>query len=392
MRPLATAAAAAHPDLARPAPGRPPRPGQHRSRPGTALAALVVVLAALLAGCGVRLETPSPTEPSPDAHEVVRRTAVADAQAVADLADEVAPVVPDATVRTLLGETAGFARQHVDALGGVYESGLPGPGEASDATSEPSVEVTTTAPVDGAPGAAQTGRTQGTAAPAADDDAQPPPPTTDDVVTALVGAAQRTRASADATRDPGLARLLASVATSEHVSAQRLAAATGSDAAAGLPTGAPLVGSAPSGVGASDLATLVAAEDAAGYAYEVRGAQAEGDVRVAAVARAAQHRARAEAWALAAGTDGTAQDPRRVAYDLPADEDTAALAQRLETELSRSYASLVAVAAPTSRGDVLALLTDTWQAALAWGGAPAAFPGLAEQAGPEQAGSAPAGS
>jgi hypothetical protein len=377
MRPHATAAHAAHPARA-------------------ALVAALVVVAAVLSGCGVRLETPAPTEPSPDAREVVRRTAVADARTVADLADEASPSVTDPAVQALLDETAAFAQEHVDALGGVYDSGLPGPGEATQSTSEPPVEVTTTAPVDeeaGGPeaegtsaegadapdGTAPTGPDDATTAPPTD--ATTAPPTTDDVVAALVGAAQRTRASADATRDPELARLLASVATSEHVSAQRLAAATGSGAAAELPAGAPPVEQAPAGVGASDLATLVAAEDGAGYAYEVRGAQSDGDVREAAVARAAQHRARAEAWALAAGTDDTDQDPRRVAYVLPDDEDTPALARRLETELAQSYATLVATAAPSSRGDVLALLTDSWQAALAWGATPVAFPGLPEQPG-----------
>ncbi|WP_139123061.1 DUF4439 domain-containing protein, partial [Cellulosimicrobium cellulans] len=82
------------------------------------------------------------------------------------------------------------------------------------------------------------------------------------------------------------------------------------------------------------------------------------------------------------GTDGTDQDPRRVAYDVPADEDTAALARRLEAELAQSYASLVATAAPASREALLALLTNSWQAALAWGAAPVAFPGLPEQTAP----------
>lgn len=387
MRPHATAADAARPAGGRPAAARRAPRGPRRHGPGTALAALLVAVTTVLAGCGLRLETPAPTEPSPDAHEVVRRAAVEDALTVAELADDAAPAVADPAVQTLLDETAAFARQHVDALGGVYDSGLPRPGETPGTTSEPSVEVTTTPPSgDGTTTGPGSPGSTAPADPGADADGADAeggttaaPPTTDDVVTALVGAAQRTRASADATRDTGLARLLASVATSERVSAQRLAAATGSDAAADLAADPPVVEFAPSGVGATDLATLVAAEDAAGYAYEVRAAQADGDVRAAAVARAAQHRTRAEAWALAAGTDGTDQDPRRVAYDVPADEDTATLARRLETELAQSYASLVATAAPASREAALALLTDSWQSALAWGAAPVAFPGLPEQ-------------
>ena len=102
-------------------------------------------------------------------------------------------------------------------------------------------------------------------------------------------------------------------------------------------------------IGNPYFATLVEAEDAAGYGYEVRAAQSEGDVRTAAVARAAEHRARAQGWALAAGTDGTPQDPRRVAYALPDGTDAAALARQVESGLAQTYASLVAAAAPTSR-------------------------------------------
>ncbi|WP_251150672.1 DUF4439 domain-containing protein [Cellulosimicrobium sp. Marseille-Q4280] len=365
---------------------RSPRPlvhGRRHRRP--VLAALALVTTLLVAGCGVRLETPEPTEPSPDVHEVVRRAAVDDALAVEDLAAAVAPTVTDPTVLAALDEAGRFAEQHVQALGGVYESGLPVPTETDGESSPEPVEVTTSP----APGE---GDDEGPDDPAGDGSQDAPvtgdgtadgtstaAPTTDDVVTALVGAAQRTRASADLTQDAELARLLASVAASEHVSAQRLAAATGSEAATDLDVAVVPVEDTPSGVGAADLATLVAAEDAAGYALEVRGAQVDGDVRTAAVARAAEHRARAQAWALAAGTDGTDQDPRRTAYVLPDGEDVTTLARRLETELTASYASLVATAAPESRGDALALLTDSWLAALAWGAAPVAFPGMPEQ-------------
>ncbi|MGO3485417.1 MAG: DUF4439 domain-containing protein, partial [Cellulosimicrobium funkei] len=243
-------------------------------------------------------------------------------------------------------------------------------------------EAGTDAPGTGtaAPGADGTTSDPGTTGTSTDAAGTPAPgtATTDDVVTALVGAAGRTGAAADASPDARLARLLASVAASEHVSAQRLAAATGSTAAAGL-ADPPPVDEAPGGVGAADLATLVEAEDAAGYGYEVRAAQSEGDVRTAAVARAAQHRARAQGWALAAGTDGTPQDPRRVAYALPDGTDTAALARQVESGLAQTYASLVAAAAPTSRTEAVALLADAWASAVAWGEAPVAFPGLPEQ-------------
>jgi len=360
---------------------------------------LVLAAALPLAACGVRLETPAPTEPSPDAHEIVRRTAVDDALAVSAIVADVTPTVTDPDVLAVLAEAQDFAEQHAQALGGVYDSGLADSPATEDGTSSAgSGGVTTTPPEDGAAdgeeggaedgeegGAATTGPDDATSDGSAPDGPTPgataAEPTTDDVVVALVGAAQRTRASAGETQDGPLARLLASVSTSEHDSALRLAALTGSTAAEDLPGGATPVEEAPSGVGAADLATLVEAEDAAGYAYEVRAALEDGGVRSDAVARAAQHRARAQGWALAAGTDGTAQDPRRTAYVLPDDEGTAALAQRLETELAGSYASLVATAAPASRADAVALLTDSWLAAVAWGAAPVAFPGLPEQAG-----------
>ncbi|WP_194522477.1 DUF4439 domain-containing protein [Cellulosimicrobium sp. JZ28] len=359
MTPHATAADAAHR-------ARRTRPAARAGR----LLAVVTVLATgvLAAGCGVRLDTPPPTEPSPDTVEVLRSGAVDDALAVAALVADVTPRVTDPTALAVLGEAAAFAEQHVDALGGVYDSGLEDPAEPEGDVAGDAGTGTAGTDVAGDAGT-------GTAAPGTP---APGTATTDDVVTALVGAAERTGAAADASPDARLARLLASVAASEHVSAQRLAAATGSTAAAGLADPLP-VDEAPGGVGAADLATLVEAEDAAGYGYEVRAAQSEGDVRTAAVARAAQHRARAQGWALAAGTDGTPQDPRRVAYALPDGTDAAALARQVESGLAQTYASLVAAAAPTSRAEAVALLADAWASAVAWGEAPVAFPGLPEQ-------------
>ncbi|MBD8079272.1 DUF4439 domain-containing protein [Cellulosimicrobium arenosum] len=353
-------------------PAAPDDPPRGRRRPSAVPAAgAALALAVLLGGCGLRIETPTPTEPVPDARELVRETAVLDARTVSELVSEVTPTVKDADVLALLAEVDDFATEHVDALGGVYDSGLPsGLGSTDD---QPRPAVTTTAPRTDDEAAESSSEDTGSAS------ATTEPATTDDVVTALVEASQRTGASADATQDGELARLLASVATSEDLSARRLAAATGSEAADVLVTAVPVVDEAPSGVGAADLATLVASEDSAGYAYEVRAAQTDGKVRTRAVERAAQHRARAQAWALAAGTGGTDQDPRRVAYVLP-DDDVRALAQLLETDLAVSYASLVATATPQSRATSVGLLEDAWSAAVSWGAAPSAFPGMPEQA------------
>lgn len=346
-------------------------------RPGGPLLAVVAALATgvLAAGCGVRLETPLPAEPSPDAVEVLRAGAVDDALVVADLVADVTPGVTDPATLAALEEAAAFAEQHADALGGIYDSGLDDLDLPADAPASTATAEDTGAPADDAPGTGHDGATDGGGSDVPGDGTV----TTDDVVVALVEAGQRTGAAADASTDAGLARLLASVAASEHVSAQRLAALTGSTSADVLVTTAPPVEEAPAGIGAADLATLVATEDAAGYAYEVRAAQSEGDARTAAVARAAEHRARGQAWALVAGTDGTAQDPRRVAYVLPDDADVAALARQVESDLAQTYASLVATAAPTSRTEAVALLVDSWASAVAWGEAPVAFPGLPEQ-------------
>jgi len=364
MSPHATAVPAA----TRSRPRRTPRPR------GRLLAVLTVLATGVLAaGCGVRLETPPPAEPSPDAVEVLRAGAVDDALTVAGLVADVTPGVTDPATLATLEEVAAFAARHVDALGGVYDSGL-------DDLDRPDDGSTTTAPAQGADETADDA--PGTTDATTDGPTDGPGDgavTTDDVVVALVEAARRTSASADASTDAGLARLLASVAASEHVSAQRLAALTGSAAADELVTTAPPVEEAPAGIGAADLATLVETEDAAGYAYEVRAAQSEDDARTAAVARAAEHRARGQAWALVAGTDGTAQDPRRVAYVLPNDADVAALARQVESGLAQTYASLVAMAAPASRAEAVALLVDSWASAVAWGEAPVALPGLPEQ-------------
>ena len=342
---------------------RPPRP--RAARTSRRAHAVVPVLAAVLAtsvlaaGCGVRLETPPPAEPSPDAVETARAGAVDDALAVAGLVADVTPLVTDPAALEVLEQASTFATQHADALGGVYDSGL---GDLLD-------------PDDGAPEGAHGAPDEPAPEEAATDGV-----TTDDVVTALVDAAQRAGASADVVPDAGLARLLASVAASEHLSAQRLATVTGSTVPDVAVPPAPVVEDAPAGVGAADLATLVESEDAAGYGYEVRAAQTEGDVRTAAVARAAEHRARAQAWAVVAGTDGTAQDPRRVAYALTDDQDAAALARQVESDLAQTYASLVATAAASSRSAAVALLAETWASAVAWGAEPVAFPGLPERA------------
>jgi hypothetical protein len=327
---------------------------------GRALVALVTSFALLVvAGCGVRFETPPPTEPVPDAQETLRRVAVDGALEVRGLAEAAATSSGlDPSVLDVLATTATFADEHVTQLGGVYDSGLPDPEPAPDASpSEASDEPT--APT--------------TASPA-------------EVVEALAASATAIRDAADESEDGPFARLAASVAASQDASARRLAAATGTPLPPDLPTPAGVLvpEEAPSGLGASTLATIIEAEDAAGYAYELRAALADGELRQAALDRAVLHRARAEAWAQAAGTAGGAQDPRRVAYTVPTDVPTPELAASLETSLAQSYAALVGEAGAGTRLPLVDLMMEADHSAIGWGAPVGAFPGLPEQAPPAE--------
>lgn len=344
-----------------------------RTRRRSGLTALALTCAIILSGCGVRLETPPPTEPVPDAAEVVRRTAVADALLVAEQAEAAAGTDGvGGDVVTELQEISTAVTEQAEQLGGEYDSGL------DDIVADPSAS---------SPSATAPEHTPGT------------------VLTSLVDAATRTRAAANQVQLGPLARLLASVSAAQTRYARDLASLTGAQGPelppttipepvepSAEPTGgessatpasasvqdAPVV---PTGLSAEDLSALVLSEDTAGYALEVRAAQADGDVRTRAADRARVHRARAQAWALVAGIDGTDQDPRRVAYALPgADTATQDLARDLENDLAQNYASLAGLAEPGTRTVLVSLLTDATLAAAQWGAGAAPFPGLPEQA------------
>ena len=315
----------------------------------TSLALLVV------AGCGLRLETPPPTEPVPDAQETLRRVAVEGALLVGDLADAAAATSSglDQAALDALTSTSTSADEHVTQLGGVYDSGLPEPDQDGDA------------PTSGATDA-PTGPT--TATPA-------------EVIDALATSATALRGTADQSEDGAFARLVASVAASQDASARQVAATTGTALPDSLVTPAGLLvpEAAPSGLSATDLSTIIEAEDAAGYAFELRAALADGELRDAALGRAVLHRARAEAWAQAAGTAGGPQDPRRVAYTVPPDVPTPELAAQLETSLAQSYAALTGEAGTGTRLPLVDLLVEANLAAIGWGAPVSAFPGLPEQ-------------
>ncbi|MBE7698859.1 DUF4439 domain-containing protein [Oerskovia sp. Sa1BUA8] len=318
--------------------------------------AIVTSLALLAAaGCGVRLETPPPTEPVPDAQETLRRVAVEGALLVGGLADAAVATSSglDPAALDALTQTGDHADQHVTQLGGVYDSGLPEP--------EPDPDDPDPTPTD--------------------EPSTPASATPAEVVEALASSSAALRDVVDQTEDGAFARLVASIAASQDASARRVAAASGTPLPESLvtPTGLLVPEESPTGLSATDLSTIIEAEDAAGYAFELRAALADGDVRAAALERAVLHRARAEAWAQAAGTAGGAQDPRRVAYTVPTDVPTAELAIELESSLTESYAALTADAGAGTRLPLADLAIEASLAAVAWGAPVSAFPGLPEQ-------------
>jgi hypothetical protein len=338
-----------------------------RTRRRSGLTALALTCAIILSGCSVRLESPPPTEPVPDAAEVVRRTAVADALLVAEQAEAAAAADGvKADISAELTVISEVAIAQAEQLGGEYDSGL------GDIVSERS----------GASPSAST-----------------PEQTPRAVVTSLRDAAARTRAAADQAQLGPLGRLLASISASQTQYARSLAQLTGTKGPALPPTRIPeptepgdagetaaALASAgagpatiPTGLSAEELSALVLAEDSAGYALEVRAAQADGSVRTLAYERAKLHRGRAQAWALVAGIDGTDQDPRRVAYAVP-DTPTTDLARDLESDLAQNYATLVGIGEQGTRAILVALLTEATLAGAQWGAPAIPFPGLPERA------------
>ena len=317
-----------------------------------AVAALALLAALTVAGCDVRLETPDPTAPEAGPVEVARDDAAGRA---ADLAQgaAAAAVTADEGVAAVLTRVSAEAAAHLVALGGVYVA-FP--------------DAETTAPVP----------------------ALPPAPSASEVVDLLLGAAATTRADADTVTDGPLARLLASIATAQALSAEDLARALGEpDRAPQTPVTLPEA--APPGAPGSVLEAIVASQDGLAYAWEVVAARSTEAARDSAAARGADLRDRAAAWARAGGLAEPGVDPRRVAYDLPdavtvvtgdpaADQAaaTAALAG-LEADLAALFATAIATTDPGGRAPLLDGMLDSTRVAIRLGGAPVLFPGLPEQ-------------
>ena len=330
-------------------------PGAQRTRWATTS---VVCLTVLLAGCGVRLETPDPAPLLPDAVEVVRQDAAEYAMAIAEVAARVAALAQTSDeVGAVLDLVADACESHLAALGGVYEA-FP------TATATATATASTSTPSDDAAASVAEGGSL------------------ERVVALLRVGGDRAFAAADRVPDGPMARLLASVGTSRLLLADALATAAGD---AVEPAAAPVVPErVPDGVTVADLLVLIQSEDAAGLAWEVAAARSAEPDRGSAAVRATAHRDRAQAWAEAADVAGSGTDPRRTSYDLPdALSDPSALPAQMhaslaeiEGRLAASYASLVAVAEPGARMHLRDALTDCVRTQVTLGVQPVPLPGM----------------
>lgn len=311
---------------------------------------LAVVAALLVSACGIRVETPPPELPSPGPLEIARQDAAVAAADLARDAATAAAATDDERLFAVLERVRLDAEAHVEALGGVYsaeEGGVVDPETPVDPEAVDSEEGEVPEPVD-----------------------------PESLVTRLVAAASADRAASDTVPDAGLAQLLAVVATSRLLAADALARRLGAErptlGGAGLPTVLPL------GPGGDDLATVVLAEDQAGFALEtITARSSDDDVRARARKGAARHRATSDAWAALAGPGA---DPRSVAYALAGSADTeesrSLLAADVESALVTSYAALLALAEPGHRAELAELHTLAAESARRWGQPPGALPGL----------------
>lgn len=319
-----------------------------RTRPGLRRGAVVAAaVAAVLAvsGCDLRLETPPPSPLVPDAAEELRQRSALDAAAVADAADAATP--GDEAAAAVLTEVAAAAQLHLDALGGVYD---PGPPPGSDPTPTPTATAT------------------------------PEPPSVGEVVELLRATAASARDDAATVADPGMGRLLAAIAVHRALESERLAAVAGLPVPEGA-TSFEVPASLPAGLDASEASLLVQSEDALGLAWEVAAARGDAEARTRAVARARVHRERAEAWAVTAGLEGTADDPRRLSYALPDglraggdDVATRTALSELEGRLAETYAGHLGAVDPAVRPLLMDAVLDSWRQRLELGATVPTFP------------------
>lgn len=293
-------------------------------------------------GCGVRLESEAPTWPSPDAVTVERDS----------LAMAVAGVKEAASRET--GASASLAAtvsaSQLDALGGVYVA-FPSqePGSGSSGADAPATDVALAAPQ-----------------------------TLSDAIASLRAAAVETEQTSS---DPALISLARSidVAWAQFV----WLSSHGADPAAApresLPF--PLVGAdarpaddseaelafAPAGsseMQAQTLSDLALAHDKARYAYEVVAAHAAGDERAAALNRAREHAARAEAFAGLLADDERTPLYQLRAADLMTEQGRLTVTAAVERDIASLLEPLTAQATAADIEWVLNDYFDTWTCAI----------------------------
>lgn len=295
------------------------------------MTAMLVVLA--LAGCSVRLDSPPPEVPTPDAAEALRAELTEGTEQLITLAHAAAGEdgEEEGSVGAELLALADASAAHLEALGGTWTP----PPRPDDPSPTPEPEPTATP---------------------------------QDVLTTLTdAAAQVQEAVAEPLWEPEAATLLASISLYRDAALVRLAEALDTDS----PAPAEPDGTLPEQLDAA-TAPLCRTLDALGYAYEMQAARSSGDQRERATARAEQDRALAEEIAVRAGYDGTADDPRQVSYAVGED-----IGETIETWQAQLVPAWLTLIGPASAEDRTVLLT--WARAAAAAAPPPAdqaFPGL----------------
>lgn len=322
----------------------PPRPAPQRRGMPVRRALLLTLLAAVLAGCGLRLDSPPPAVPEAGATEELRQAAARGSAGLAERAGAVAGEDgPGAEVAATVEESS---RAHVRALGGVWE---PWPGAGPEATAHPGEAPTSAGHVAPTPGG----------------DAH-------DLLAALDAAADEAREQAGS-GPPELAALLGAVAVNRQWAALDLAAALEEPAAGPAPTPE-----------TDELAALLDGEtrkrlDGARYAMEVVAARSAGGQREAAGDRAADLRSLVADAPVGEQSGEAAYDVQHLLQDPPAGQTPErALAAQAELDVLGTWIGLMASEAPAAagRGVLLVAARDAADRARSWGAPVPVLPGL----------------
>lgn len=278
----------------------------------------MLAVAALLAGCGLRLDSPDPTPSPPSADEVARQREALRAEALARL--------PHGGEEALVA-VALHAGQQLDALGGVWVAWPAGDGPSP--TDAPAADIVI------GPGA--TGVLEAL----------------DEGIPDLVAATREAE-------DPALARLFAAIATARTADAERLATAVG------VPRDIPPM---PSVITAT-VPEVVRSLDATAWLIEAIAARrrAAGEDAGALIERAAELRRLAEATVTANGWVDA--DPRDPWYPVSEADDAAGL----EANLARAL--VAAIGESAARESLLAAARTSAVLAARGGAEVGALPGV----------------